>query len=240
MQADALATMISSGLSYREIGERVGLSGSTVAYWARKHGLEAQGAARFRAKGPIARATLESLVIQGLTTRQIAERTQRSQTTVRHWLRRYGLETARASRWGTRNHQPGQPPVRQLECAVHGRTRFVLEGRGRYRCAACRSEGVTARRRRVKEILVAEGGGQCRLCGYRRFVGALQFHHLDPASKEFAISLEGVTLSLDRVRAEARKCVLLCANCHAEVEAGVAVVGRETVASQHGPSPADA
>jgi hypothetical protein len=31
---------------------------------------------------------------------------------------------------------------------------------------------------------------------------------------------EGVTRSRAEARAEARKCVLLCANCHAEVEAG--------------------
>jgi hypothetical protein len=36
------------------------------------------------------------------------------------------------------------------------------------------------------------------------------------------MSQRGVTLSLARLRAEARKCVLLCGNCHAEVEAGVA------------------
>ena len=45
---------------------------------------------------------------------------------------------------------------------------------------------------------------------------------LTKATKEFALSPEGVTRSLERARAEARKCVLLCANCHAEVEAGAA------------------
>jgi hypothetical protein len=30
-----------------------------------------------------------------------------------------------------------------------------------------------------------------------------------------------VTLGIARMREEARKCVLLCANCHAEVEAGL-------------------
>jgi hypothetical protein len=74
----------------------------------------------------------------------------------------------------------------------------------------------------VKEILVTEAGGRCRICGYDRFVGALQFHHVDPAAKEFGLSLGGVTRSLDRARAEAQKCVLLCSNCHAEVEAGMA------------------
>jgi hypothetical protein len=60
------------------------------------------------------------------------------------------------------------------------------------------------------------------LCGYSRCPAALQFHHRDPATKSFAVSRQGVTRSLARARAEARKCVLLCANCHAEVESGFA------------------
>ncbi len=54
-----------------------------------------------------------------------------------------------------------------------------------------------------------------------RYVGALQFHHRDPATKAFEVSRQGITRSLDRLRLEARKCVLLCANCHAMVEAGL-------------------
>jgi hypothetical protein len=53
-------------------------------------------------------------------------------------------------------------------------------------------------------------------------MAALEFHHLTPEEKAFSLSEEGVTRSLARARAEARKCVLLCANCHGEVEAGVA------------------
>jgi hypothetical protein len=60
------------------------------------------------------------------------------------------------------------------------------------------------------------------LCGYAKSVVALQFHHVDPSAKRFALSREGVTRSLARAREEAAKCVLLCANCHAEVEAGLA------------------
>jgi hypothetical protein len=69
--------------------------------------------------------------------------------------------------------------------------------------------------------LVEEAGGACRACGYDRHPSALQFHHLDRDGKRFALSQQGVARSLERARAEARKCVLLCANCHAEVEAGV-------------------
>jgi len=81
---------------------------------------------------------------------------------------------------------------------------------------------VTRRRRKVKEILVREAGGGCALCGYARHIGALGFHHLDPGEKRFSLGDRGVARSLERARKEARKRVLLCANCHAEVEAGVA------------------
>jgi hypothetical protein len=81
---------------------------------------------------------------------------------------------------------------------------------------------VHRRRREVKRVLVDEAGGQCVLCGYRASLAGLHFHHVDPADKAFALSRQGVTRSLDAARAEARKCALLCSNCHAEVEAGTA------------------
>ena len=81
-----------------------------------------------------------------------------------------------------------------------------------------------ARRRRIKRQLIEEAGGGCILCGYDRFPGALQFHHLDPAQKSFALSVQGVARSLEKARAEAAKCVLMCANCHAEVEGGLATI----------------
>jgi hypothetical protein len=59
------------------------------------------------------------------------------------------------------------------------------------------------------------------LCGYAKYLAALEFHHLDPEQKEFGIAQAGVTRSLEKCQAEADKCVLLCSNCHAAIEAGV-------------------
>jgi hypothetical protein len=78
---------------------------------------------------------------------------------------------------------------------------------------------VIRRRRKAKEILVREAGGRCQLCGYDRSQTALQFHHLDPNTKEFGVAHRGAR-GIERLRAEIRKCVLLCSNCHAEVESG--------------------
>lgn len=109
-------------------------------------------------------------------------------------------------------------------CHTHGEIDFVLEGRGYYRCTQCRMDRVSRRRRQIKEILVRESGGRCVVCGYDRYPGALHFHHLDPSSKGFGIARKGHTRSLDRAREEARKCVLVCANCHAEIEGGAATL----------------
>jgi hypothetical protein len=114
-------------------------------------------------------------------------------------------------------------------CRRHGTTKFVREGRGYYRCKRCRVEATRRRRQVVKRILVDEAGGKCVLCGYSRCHRALEFHHLDPETKEFPLAHRGRTQSLAKLRAEASKCVLLCSNCHAEVEAGIATVPLNSV-----------
>ena len=68
-------------------------------------------------------------------------------------------------------------------------------------------------------------GGVCVGCALPEPVDALEFHHLDPSTKEFGISTEGIPRSWEKIEAELKKCVLLCANCHREVHAGVRQIG---------------
>jgi hypothetical protein len=72
----------------------------------------------------------------------------------------------------------------------------------------------------VKKALVDEAGGRCALCGFDEHLAALQFHHVDPSDKSFHLAEGGMTRGIAKSRAEVKKCVLLCANCHAQVEAG--------------------
>lgn len=177
-------------------------------------------AGKHAARGGIPRELLEALVDDGLTVRAIAERVGMSYATVQHWLKKHGLKTRRAA-------QPRGTGARTelRECRVHGWTQFVRYSPDDHlRCEQCRRDRVVARRRKVKAVLVEEAGGRCLLCGYDRYPGALQFHHLDPSGKSFGLGVRGVARSLERCREAARKCVLLCGNCHAEVEAGVATV----------------
>ncbi len=171
------------------------------------------------------RVELEIAVDAGLSIAQLAERFGRSKGSVRYWLGKYGLKTLHRSR---RDPNPALLVTRAdgLDtfvdvCPKHGETEFVIRSDGGTRCKRCRSEGVVNRRRRVKEMLVAEAGGQCSLCGYNRYVGALAFHHVDPTTKLMGLASKGRALSIKTLREEAQKCVLLCHNCHAEVEAGL-------------------
>jgi transposase len=235
MDRAVLEQMLSEGLSLAEIGRRFDRQEATVAYWLKQHGLEAAGRERHAAKGPLQRDELAALVNAGLSSAQIAEAVGRSKTTVRHWLREYGLKT----QWSNRREasSAGQREL-PLRCPRHGVTAFVRRSQGGYRCAKCRAEAVARRRRRVKRLLVDEAGGRCRACGYDRCIGALEFHHLVPAEKSFSLSHRGVTRSLAQARAEASKCALLCANCHAEVEAGlIALACRESARVQSAKPP---
>jgi len=221
MDAAVLESYLRDGLSLAKIGELTGRDPSTVSYWVKRHGLAAVHHDRHASKGGVDERTLTSLVDEGLTTREIAQRLGFSQSTVRYWLRRHGLRTARARRKDSAGVRGVDPARMTMDCVRHGATEFWLDSRGIYRCLRCRSEAVARRRRRLKQILVSEAGGRCAICGYDRYIGALQFHHREGIAKEFGVSERGLTRSLAVVRAEAAKCILLCANCHSEVEGGI-------------------
>lgn len=86
-----------------------------------------------------------------------------------------------------------------------------------YCSTKCLRNGVVdERRKECKRQIVEYKGGCCEKCGYNKSIWALHFHHKDPATKEFSLG-SGSTISLDRLKKEADKCLLLCANCHAEI-----------------------
>ena len=228
MDRTSLEQLLEQGLSLAEIGRRFDLHEATVSYWVKKHGLEAANRDKHVARGGIDREDLEPLVEAGMSIAQITDAVGRSKATVRHWLIRYGLKTQ-----NSRGRRPsGQAKAAKeaglatvtMRCSRHGETEFCLDGRGYYRCKQCRSAAVSRRRRKVKAILVEEAGGACCICGYRRNMRALHFHHVEPSQKRHEINAKGFAIALEKLRVEARKCVLLCSNCHAEVEDGMVSV----------------
>ena len=78
-----------------------------------------------------------------------------------------------------------------------------------------------ARKKEGTEFLYeAKLNSSCAICGYNRCPSALQFHHVDPSVKEFGVATMRAH-SLKKIQAEIDKCIVLCANCHAEYHAGL-------------------
>jgi hypothetical protein len=125
-----------------------------------------------------------------------------------------------------RGGRPSSPtrtkPVRLQRCRRHGVVEFGLYGRKspRWSCKRCVADAVTRRHQKQRRILIEEAGGRCAVCGYHRCLYNLHFHHVDPSTKELEMTM-AAGRSLAAYRAEARKCVLVCANCHGEIETGL-------------------
>jgi 5-methylcytosine-specific restriction endonuclease McrA len=87
-------------------------------------------------------------------------------------------------------------------------------GKQKIVCKKCHTKNVYAAQKATRARAIEYKGGCCQHCGYDKYHGALQFHHIDPTQKdpkEFSR-----TKNWERFKAEVDKCVLLCANCHAE------------------------
>ena len=80
---------------------------------------------------------------------------------------------------------------------------------------------VSKRRKKIKQMAVEYKGGKCESCGYNKCIDALDFHHVNEKEKEFGLSQSGLTRSWERTKKESDKCVLVCANCHREIHAGL-------------------
>lgn len=74
------------------------------------------------------------------------------------------------------------------------------------------------RGRQRKSQLMQLLGGSCDICGYSKNTAALCFHHLDPDTKKLSIDIRACSNNKMKILIEeAKKCQLLCSNCHMEI-----------------------
>ena len=85
-------------------------------------------------------------------------------------------------------------------------------------CYDCMPDGVQLHRTDFLNKLREKRGGKCVRCGYDTYLGALEFHHLDPSKKDF--TLGNADFRLKEAVEEINKCILICSNCHRELHAG--------------------
>jgi len=96
--------------------------------------------------------------------------------------------------------------------------------KNKYKYSKEKVRQVSEWRRRTKRKAIEYKGGKCVFCGYNKCIRSLAFHHVNSEDKEFAISHKN-TRSWDRIKEELKKCILVCSNCHGEIEDGMILVG---------------
>ncbi len=92
-------------------------------------------------------------------------------------------------------------------------------------CKGCYSNGWhnSAKKQKQKgmdkklQLLKMLGEVKCSVCGYHKNLACLSFHHKTPSEKEFSLDQRKCCMySMERLITEAKKCQVLCMNCHTE------------------------
>jgi len=76
------------------------------------------------------------------------------------------------------------------------------------------SKNKTALKKSMKKEAVKLLGGECIVCGFDRYISALEFHHTNPKEKNIEDGFSASTRSWLKYLKECKKCCLLCSNCH--------------------------
>ena len=94
---------------------------------------------------------------------------------------------------------------------------YFYKRKFRHWCKDCDKINTILRQSIYKELCVEYKGGKCEICGYDKYIGALDFHHKDPSQKKFNIAAAKLRQFNNETIEELDKCQMLCANCHREV-----------------------
>lgn len=156
---------------------------------------------------------LEKLISENKSSRQIAEETGKSQTTIRYWLKKYNLKTSIKAGIRTQFY---------TNCVVCDEP---TEKGKMYCCTSCKSlnsykkngyKKFSDRRSNNKLEAIIYKGNKYLYCGYNKNLSGLSFHHRNPKEKDFNINNLNSIKLLEKHFKELDKCDLLCHNCHQE------------------------
>lgn len=145
-----------------------------------------------------------------------------SRSTVRHWMKKYGLSS---------HHLSFSERRSEFRCACGEINPSKFYGRKKRVCSACHLRYTIIKGRSNREKIVDFLGGKCSACGFDRFLCALDVHHTDADRKDPAFSTHR-GWSWNRIVKELKNCVLLCKNCHSAVHAGVLTIETEQGVAQ--------
>lgn len=153
---------------------------------------------------------LKELISEGLSTREMAERTNKSQTSIRHWLNKYELKTIRVKSSDVKKCCSCKEIKEKTE--FYKKTGDTLQPY----CKICLLKYQKNRWIKRKKEAIVYKGSKCIDCGLsypeEPYV-IFDFHHTEPKFKEYDWKTIRL-LGKNKMYEELDKCELLCSNCH--------------------------
>jgi hypothetical protein len=107
---------------------------------------------------------------------------------------------------------------KEIECLTYGRIFIYKSGFNKNTLEKCYRCNAKDKRRELKKKIISIKGGECQICGYKKYNGSLTLHHINPTQKEITISK---AFTWSRIVEELPKCILVCFNCHQEIHGGI-------------------
>ena len=219
---ERIITLVNEGKTGREISEDLFISISSIRRRLKILNLQTKTSIEKKEKPFISKENLEILIGENLSMRQISKKTGKSLTSIRYWFKKYKLVQNNTNIYELTGKKKCSKCKIEKNIENFYKRRGVIFG-STY-CKDCTNRSTVERMNLFKSRCVEYKGGCCQSCGYNKYNGALEFHHLNPLNKDFTISHMKSYSFDDIVKSELDKCVLLCANCHREVENGIKFV----------------
>ena len=163
---------------------------------------------------------MEKYIESGLSFNQISKESGKSLTTIRYWAKKHNIKSDFVTFKEQDKIEYGETRFCP-RCKNNVDTKKFYQRRGRENsstyCKTCTTDQTLDRVRKLKSQMIEYKGGCCVRCGYKKYQGALEFHHTDPKEKDFNPSQLKKYSFDDRIKTELDKCILVCSNCHREI-----------------------
>lgn len=164
----------------------------------------------------------ELFIDRDLSQRSVAKELGCSQSTVKHFIKKFGLLKPK-----NKKEEITEATIKVCsKCKLEKSASdfyFRKERKNELTgyCKSCNSNDVVKRMQSTKFRLVELKGGKCQICSFSEYIGALDFHHVLPDTKDDGVSRLIRGKLNQKVIDEVNKCVLVCSNCHRMIHAGI-------------------
>lgn len=163
---------------------------------------------------------LIKLIDRGLSTYKIAKEFNCGQTNVRHWLKKFGLKTNVSKRLLLTTSNDGKcircgNPLSGYQLKYCSKICSNRHLNSWHNTAKRQKEKGIDKKIKLMKMLNQDG---CSICGYYKNLSCLSFHHKNPKEKSFSLNQRYCSSrSVEQLVEEAKKCIVLCNNCHGEL-----------------------